>query len=145
MSKPTRQPDPERKLSLDQLCALTELPKRTVRYYIQTGLVSRPEGEKRSAYYTEAHLAQLLTIRKWQQAGLSLERIGELLAGNEGELPPPRPRSPGMVEIWSHIVVADGLEITLEPGRANLSPEQVRAFVREAGALYRRIVEQGEK
>lgn len=145
MNKPNKHPEPQQKLSLDQLCALTELPKRTVRYYIQTGLVTRPEGEKRSAYYTEAHLAQLLTIRKWQKAGLSLERIGELLAGNEGDLPPPRPRAPGTVEVWSHIVVADGLEITLEPSRAGLSPEQVRGFVREVDALYRRIVEEREE
>lgn len=133
------------KFSLDELCALVELPKRTVRYYIQTGLVARPVGEKRSAYYTETHLTQLLTIRKWQQAGLSLERIGELLSGDKEDLPPARPRRAGTVEVWSHLVVADGLEITLEPGRAGLSPEQVRRLFSEIGSLYRRIIEKGEK
>lgn len=138
-------PDLPQKLSLDQLCSLVELPKRTVRYYIQTGLVSRPVGEKRGAYYTEAHLAQLMAIRKWQQAGLSLDRISELLAGHGGDQPPPRPRMPGTVEVWSHLVVADGLEINLEPNRAGLSPEQSRAFFREISALYRRITEPQEE
>lgn len=131
--------------TLDELCTLVDLPKRTVRYYMQLGLVSRPEGEKRGAFYTGQHLEQLLTIRKWQQAGLSLDRIRELLAGQVDGLPPPRPRSPGTVEVWSHLVVADGLEIKLEPGRSVLTPEQVHAFFRGVGELYKKIRKQGEK
>ena len=30
--------------SFDALCTLVELPARTVRYYIQLGLVDRPDG-----------------------------------------------------------------------------------------------------
>ena len=117
-----------------------ELPRRTVRYYIQQGLVDRPVGEKRAAYYTAAHLDQLLTIRKWQHAGLSLDRIREILASPDaGTLPPVRPRGSGTVEVWSHLVVSDGLEITLEPGRAGFSPEQVRAFFRGVTDLYEHI------
>jgi hypothetical protein len=33
-----------RKFPLDEIAALAELPQRTVRYYIQTGLVDRPQG-----------------------------------------------------------------------------------------------------
>jgi DNA-binding transcriptional MerR regulator len=130
--------------SIDELAALVELPRRTVRYYIQQGLVDRPIGEKRAAYYTASHLEQLLTIRKWQQAGLSLDRIREILAGPDASiLPPTRPRGPGTVEVWSHLVIADGLEVTLEPGRAGMSPEDVRAFFRGVTALYEQLKQQG--
>lgn len=130
--------------SIEELATLTELPRRTVRYYIQQGLVDRPIGEKRAAYYTASHLDQLLTIRKWQNAGLSLDRIGEILSGPDaGMLPPPRPRGPGTVEVWSHLVVTDGLEITLEPSRAGMSPEDVRTFFRGVAALYERTKQQG--
>lgn len=130
--------------SIDQLASLAELPRRTVRYYIQQGLVNHPIGEKRAAYYTTVHLDQLLTIRKWQTAGLSLDRIREILgSAAETGLPPPRPRGPGTVEVWSHLVVADGLEMTLEPSRAGLSPEQVRAFFRGVMALYEQIRQEG--
>jgi DNA-binding transcriptional MerR regulator len=126
--------------TIDELSTLVELPLRTVRYYIQLGLVDRPIGEKKAAYYTAAHVDQLLTIRKWQNAGLSLERIREILAAPEaGLLPPPRPRGAGTVEVWSHLVVADGLEITLEPSRAGLSSEDVRALFRGVTALYEQI------
>jgi hypothetical protein len=40
------------------------------------------------------------------------------------------------VEVWSHLVVADGVELVLEPGRAALSPEQVRAFFRAVTTAY---------
>jgi DNA-binding transcriptional MerR regulator len=132
--------EPETRHTLDDLSALTDLSLRTIRYYIQQGLVDRPIGEKRGAYYTARHLEQILTIRKWQAAGVSLDRIREILQEPpSGLLPPPRPRGPGTVEVWSHIVIADGVELTLEPGRAGLSPEAVRALARGVMALYQQI------
>ncbi|MFZ5529752.1 MAG: helix-turn-helix domain-containing protein [Pseudomonadota bacterium] len=71
MSEPT--------YSLDDLAERSETPARTIRYYIQRGLVSRPHGEKRGAHYSAAHLRQLLQIRKWVGAGMSLQRIAALL------------------------------------------------------------------
>jgi DNA-binding transcriptional MerR regulator len=135
-------PRPEKSFSLDELSALVDLPRRTVRYYIQLGLVDRPAGETRAAQYGARHVEQLLQIRKWTEAGVSLERIGELLSG----APPPvpaRPRGAGTVEVWSHLVVADGVEIGLEPGRAGLTPEEVRAFFKGAIALYADIKKKG--
>jgi DNA-binding transcriptional MerR regulator len=125
-------------LSLDDLCALVDLPKRTVRYYIQLGLVDRPDGETRAARYGPRHVEQLLTVRKWTEAGVSLERIRELLAGDAPPVPP-RPRGAGSVEVWSHLVVADGVELMVEPMRAGLSPEATRAFFSGVAALYQDI------
>lgn len=130
--------------SIDELASLVELPRRTVRYYIQQGLVDRPVGEKRGAYYEQSHLEQLLTIKKWQRAGLSLDRIREILVTDQtGTLPPPKPRGAGTVEVWSHMVVADGIELTLEPGRSGMSPEDVRRFFRGVTALYEQIQQEG--
>ncbi len=124
--------------SLDELAALVDLPKRTVRYYIQLGLVDRPEGETRAARYGPRHAEQLLQVRKWSDAGVSLERIRELLSG-EAPPVPPRPRAAGTVELWSRLVIADGLELSMEPGRAGLSPEEARELYNGVMALYRDI------
>ena len=124
--------------SLDDLSALVDLPKRTVRYYIQLGLVDRPDGETRAARYGARHVEQLLQVRKWTDAGVSLERIRELLAGETPPVPP-RPRAAGSVEVVSHLTIADGLELTLEPGRAGLPPEATRALFRGVMALYEDI------
>lgn len=132
--------------SLDEISALAELPRRTVRYYIQCGLIDRPQGIGKGAFYSERHVEQLLLVRKWQLAGLSLERIGELLKQpDDGGPLPPTPRRAGTVEVWSHLVVADGIELTLEPGRAGLTPEQVRAFFRAVSQAYAQIHESENK
>ena len=131
--------------TLDEIAGLAELPRRTVRYYIQTGLVDRPHGIGKGASYTETHVEQLLLVRKWQLAGLSLERIGEVLKQQSDGPLPPSPRRPGTVEVWSHLVVADGVEITLEPSRAGMSPENVRAFFRGVTNLYEQLHGNKEK
>ena len=128
--------------SLDELCQLSNTPKRTVRFYIQQQLVDRPIGEKRAARYSQHHLEQLLTIRKWQDAGLSLERIGEILKSPEADdLPPPR-RQPGTPEVWSHMVITDGLELQVNAGRAGLTPEQLRRLLHEVMQSHQRILEE---
>lgn len=76
MSQPT--------YSLEDLAERSDTPARTIRYYIQRGLVSRPVGEKRGAHYTAEHLGQLLQIRRWVAAGMSLQRIGELMQEAQG-------------------------------------------------------------
>ena len=130
--------------SLDDIATLAELPRRSVRYYIQIGLVDRPQGVGKGAYYKQHHVEQLLLIRKWTLAGLSLERIGEVLKQQASGPLPPTPRRAGTVEVWSHLVVADGIEVTLEPGRAGLSPEQVRAFFRGVTRVYEQLHESEE-
>ena len=130
--------------TLEELCTLVEMNKRKVRFYIQKGLVDRPEGTGKGAHYSHRHLEQLLTIRKWKDAGVSLERIQDLLedtgqsAAAGSLLPPPRPKRPGSVEVWSHLHIHDGVELHIEPQRSGLNPEQVRA-------LCRTIVQEFEK
>jgi DNA-binding transcriptional MerR regulator len=127
-----------RRFSLDELATLAGVTARTVRFYISEGLLDRPEGAKRGAHYLERHLEQLLRVRRWSEAGLSLERIREL-RGGAAEDPPPRTVAPGTVEVWSRVTLADGLELQIEPGRAGLTPEQVRSLVREVQAAFRRV------
>lgn len=130
--------DTQPKLNFDELCTTVEMAPRKVRYYIQMGLVDRPDGLNKGAKYTARHLEQLLSIKKWQAAGLSLERIRELLHGDLSDLPP-RKQTPGSIEVWSRILVAPGIELSIEAGTAGLSPEEMRAFFRTVMAAYQEI------
>lgn len=123
---------------LADLCVLADLPPRTVRYYVQIGLVDRPQGETRAARYGATQLEQLLLIKKWTAAGLSLDRIRELLCGEHAPVPP-RARAIGSVEVHSHLMVADGVEVVIEPGRAGLSPDQVRQFIKGVMAVFAEV------
>lgn len=129
--------------TLNDLCVLADLPVRTVRYYVQNGLVDKPHGETRAARYGTKQLEQVLLIKKWTVAGVSLDRIRELLQGEVAPIPT-RAKKAGSVEVFSHLYVADGLEVVIEPGRAQLSPEQVRAFTRGVMALYASITDTTE-
>jgi hypothetical protein len=64
-----------------------------------------------------------------------------LLAGDEDASIPARPRRPGTVEVWSHLLVADGIELQIEPGRAGLTPEQVRALAAAVMNAYTDIAQ----
>ena len=128
--------DPER-FSLEEISSLAGVPRRTIRFYMQKGLVDRPLGAKRGAYYTRGHLEQLLAVRRWRKAGLTLERIRELVAEPEdGQLvPPERPRRPGDVAVRSHILLGPGVELVIEPEAAGLTPEEARSLARKAAEL----------
>ena len=128
---------PSSTFTLDELCTLSDCPKRTVRYYMQIGLVDRPIGETKAAHYLPQHLDQLLKIRQLSDAGVSLEVLS-------GEAPPvpPRQRKPGSVEVRSHLFIANGVELQISPEEAGLSPEQVRALVRAIIKTYQDL--QGE-
>jgi len=133
--------------TLDEICSLVEMNKRKVRFYIQKGLVDRPEGSGKGSRYTYRHLEQLLAIRKWKDAGISLERIKEIIEAESGTsqdrkpLPPPRTKKEGTIEVWSHLHIADGVELSIEPKRSGLSPEEVRSIFKDVMKHYKTIKE----
>ena len=135
----------ERHYSLDELCSLTDTSKRTVRFYMQEGLVDRSEGQRKGAYYLERHLMQLLEIKKWQKAGLSLERIKQIIRDEQDNelIPPIQAQQPGSLEVWSHLTIADGIQLQIEPMRSGLSPEQIRTLLKSVTKELNRIT--GEK
>ncbi len=128
--------NPTPSYTLAELSALASLPPRTVRYYVHLGLVERPEGETRAARYGARQLSQLLMIRQWTAQGLSLERIRALLHGGQT---PPAQRAIGTVQVCSHVKVAEGVDVVIEPSRAGLSPQQVRQFVRGVMAAFAQV------
>jgi len=131
----------EKKYSLDELCSLTEFTKRTVRFYMQEGLVDRSEGQKKGAFYLEKHLLQLLEIKKWQKAGLSLDRIKEIIRDENADelIPPIKVQQAGTVEVWSHLLISDGISLQIEPNRAGLTPEQTRELATKLMQIYEEI------
>ncbi|MBN2416806.1 MerR family transcriptional regulator [bacterium] len=130
------------KYSIDEICLLGEVTKRTLRYYVQEKLIDNPLGEsKRTAYYTTKHLEQLLTIRKYRNIGVSLEGIRELMQTEQeaGPVIPSAPKRPGTVAVWSHVHIANGLELHIQPEQARLSPENLRELVKQITIAYKDI------
>ena len=111
-----------------------------MRYYIQMGLLDRPVGETRGAHYLPSHLDALLRIRQLTEAGISLERVREVLRGDPPAVPP-RARQPGSVEVRSHIWIAPGVELQVSPEQAGATPEDIRQLAQAVTAAWQRIKE----
>ena len=58
--------------------------KRTIRYYTTLGLLDRPaEIRGRTAFYGRRHVLQLVTIKRLQARGFSLNQIQQALVGTD--------------------------------------------------------------
>lgn len=66
-------------LDLNELCERTGVTARTVRYYIQQGLLPSPGQTGPGAKYDQGHLSRLLAIRRLQQLHLPLAEIRKRL------------------------------------------------------------------
>ena len=135
---------PDRRYSADELATLAGVPRRTLRYYIQLGLIDPPVGQTRAAYYTWQHLRQLLEVRRLTEQGFSLERVQELQTRGDAPLPAATTPRAGSISVQSHVHLADGIELVIDPGRARLTPEQLRRFARDTLAAYARIARTAE-
>jgi len=65
----------EKKYTIDDLSELTGYSRRTIRYYIQEGLLDAPAGRGKGGFYFDSHLSQLQLIRQLQGRGMSLSAI----------------------------------------------------------------------
>src|SRR5262244_4041996 len=71
----------ERRYGIEELAELGGVTRRTVRYYVQRGLLPTPLGTGRGPHYTPAHLERLIQIRKLQETGVPLAEITARLDG----------------------------------------------------------------
>lgn len=65
----------EKKYSIDDLSELTGYSRRTIRYYIQEGLLDSPAGRGKGGFYFDSHLSQLKLIKQLQDKKMSLSSI----------------------------------------------------------------------
>jgi DNA-binding transcriptional MerR regulator len=98
--------------TIGELSELGGVSRRTVRYYVQEGLIPPPAGLGRGAHYRREHLEALLRVKSMQERGLALEEIRLALSSG-------KPRAAVAAEStlsvsrshWSRIEILPGLEI----------------------------------
>ena len=95
------------------------------------------EGETRAARYTQQHLETLLKIRRLTSEGIGLAHVKRRLeqdaaGGTESGAAANAVGFTPSIEVRSHLHLAPGVELVIEPGAARLTPEQLRRFMREA-------------
>lgn len=132
--------------------------ERTLRFYVSRGVVHPPYGRGAGSSWGYRHLIELLAVRLSQQAGETLEMIGDLRekAGEEGlermvadRLGPAffRPRLvrdtrsepvalPPLAAEWHRVPVGEGAELHLVAGHPLLSDDtRLRTIVTQLHGL----------
>ncbi len=112
---------------IERLAKLAGTTRRTVRYYIQRGLLDPPKGEKRGSYYTEEHVERLRRIQSLSGQGVPLIHMKRMLDG-EGSSEKPDylsstngktgddliqddPNYLSGLSEWRRFIVAEGVEL----------------------------------
>src|SRR5262245_18718654 len=101
--------------AIGELATLGGVSRRTVRYYVQEGLINPPLGLGRGNHYTPEHLEQLLRVKAMQESGRTLDDIRRALdqksQGREKE--GRAPEELASRSLWRRIVVTPGVELNL--------------------------------
>jgi DNA-binding transcriptional MerR regulator len=69
------------RFSIGEIAERGGVTRRTVRYYVQRGLIPEPLGRGRGEHYSDEHLAAVLRVKSLQEQGATLEEIRRHLAG----------------------------------------------------------------
>jgi DNA-binding transcriptional MerR regulator len=119
----------EPRFTLDELIDATGVNQRTIRYYVQQGLVPPAAGKGRSSHYTSAHVEALTQIRELRDRNLSIEEIRQVI---EADAQPAVLSAAG--ESWTRFVLHPGVEIHVLAD----APEHVHVLVDQMQQLARR-------
>jgi DNA-binding transcriptional MerR regulator len=115
--------------------------RRTVRYYIQEGLLPAPLGVGRGRHYTQEHLERLVEVKALQERGQTLDEIrlrsNKLESKRAAEIAPELdiPRS-----TWSRVDLLPGLEIHVSSAYRLPSPGRLHELADWCRENFRREV-----
>jgi DNA-binding transcriptional MerR regulator len=76
----------DNRYTAEQLAQLGGVTLRTVRYYVQEGLIDRPEARGPGGHFTDKHLRQLKRCQLLQDWGFDLETIRDKASNFQGIL-----------------------------------------------------------
>ena len=113
--------------AVGELADLGGVSRRTVRYYVQEGLIPAPLGVGRGDHYGREHLDRLLQVKALQEAGRTLDEIrqlldaGAVLTTRAAAVARPLPR-----EVWRRVTVAPGVELHVSDNVRLPSPARLQ-------------------
>jgi len=116
--------------AIGELATLGGVSRRTVRYYVQEGLIPPPLGLGRGNHYTAEHLDQLLRVKTMQESGRTLDEIRRALGQKQHrgapqvqlhEDAPPR-------SLWRRIAITPGVELHVASTVRIPAPAHLREF-----------------
>ena len=124
---------PERPLSIGELAEQTGVSRRTVRFYVQRGVIDPPIGLGRSSHYTQRHVGQVRRVLELQRRGLQLSDI---------TAPPEEAQESSTAEsstvetpetnLVLRVTLMEGVRLELDAGAMSPTAEQLRELAAAA-------------
>ena len=127
----------ERTYKLDELARATGMSARTVRYYVQRGLLPAAAFRGKDTAYGHEHLVRLRAIRRLQEAFFPLDAIAAELEGRP--LVEIERIADGKVTLASAQACRATVEGAAPTARATPDEDPRLAIMREASRVFRRI------
>ena len=131
--------------AIGDLADLGGVSRRTVRYYVQEGLLPAPLGLGRGSHYGPAHLEQLLKVKAMQEAGRTLDEIKRALSG-PGERgsreQSAEPLQGPERSVWRRLTIAPGVEVHVSGGVRLPSPGKLNELAAWCRAHFHPIIEE---
>ncbi len=111
--------DSDARYAIGDLATLGEVSRRTVRYYVQEGLIPPPDGLGRGNHYGPEHLEALLRVKAMQEGGHTLDDIRHSLSHRPARsAPPAQTRKAALTDrpaaarsLWHRLSIAVGVEL----------------------------------
>ncbi len=99
--------------AIGDLARLGGVSRRTVRYYVQEGLIPPPLGVGRGNHYGPEHLDRILQVKALQEAGRTLDEIRRASMDAEPAASAAQPVDVPAIErsLWRRITLAPGVEL----------------------------------
>src|SRR5262245_58187423 len=110
----------EVRYAIDDLADMADVSRRTVRYYVQEGLIPAPLGVGRGRHYGKEHLERLLQVKALQASGRTLDEIRATSIARGQKAMRSEMRMPER-SVWRRLQLAPGLELHVA-GHVTLPP-----------------------
>jgi len=142
---------------LDELAKAAGTSPRTVRYYVQRGLIPPPSFRGKDSSYSREHLVRLQAIKKLQDAYLPLDAIAAELEGKsieqieaivrEERTPPEPVHHQHMVVVtptpipraWRRVELAKGVELHVADDAPLSAKELAEKILNEVSSLQKGV------
>jgi DNA-binding transcriptional MerR regulator len=121
----------KQKYTIQELSGLTGFSIRTIRYYVQEGLIDPPAGRGRGGFYFDSQLSQLRQIKSLQEKGMKLSSIVQYFKGGDVQ------EATYARDVWVKYEIAPGLEINVRRDVEEREGKKVLEIIRTAKSIVK--------
>jgi DNA-binding transcriptional MerR regulator len=123
------------KYTIEELAESTGFTRRTIRYYVQEGLLEPPAGRGRGGFYYDSHVRRLLKIKTLQEKGMRISEIAKFQARET----PDTTAYPRNVMVRYEIM--PGVELNISREMETKEPRKINEMIRVLKAIAKGDIE----